>query len=208
MSWAHGTNASYNGHGCRCGPCTVAHRLYVREWLRHKRRAAIGIEAERPACVDNTDAVEHLEWLRSVGIGSRRVAELTGIARTSIHEITNREHKRSKPETIAKILAIGLSDGAPGSRIDAAATWSLIAELRAHGHSQASLARMLGYKSRELPFGRTSVTRESAERVKQLHHRLMFREIERRRLDAERQRDYRRRDVLGDVQRRQRQGVA
>ena len=208
MSWSHGTNSGYSTHGCRCEPCTVAHRVHVREWSRAKRRQELGIEAVRPALIDNAEAAEHLEWLASVGIGVRVISAQTGCSTRTLWRIRTRQVERSTPRTVAKILAIGALDGADGSRIDATATWSLIDELIAHGHTQASLANMLGLATPRLQFGRTSVTRESAERVKQLHHRLMFREIERRRLDAERQRDYRRRDVLGDVQRRQRQGVA
>ena len=130
------------------------------------------------------------------------------MAHTTIWKIRSRQVTQSTPETVAKILAVGLADGAKKSRIDATATWRLIDELVRYGHSKASIAKMLGYRTRGLQFGREHVERETAERVKQLHHRLMFRELERRRLDAERQRDYRRRDAMGDVKRRNRQEVA
>lgn len=38
--WIHGTRTTYQAHGCRCGACTHANRIYIRNYnARADRRA-------------------------------------------------------------------------------------------------------------------------------------------------------------------------
>lgn len=36
-TFAHGTDAEYTNHRCRCAPCTAAHAAYHKEYLAHRR---------------------------------------------------------------------------------------------------------------------------------------------------------------------------
>ena len=100
---------------------------------------------------------------------------------------------RCRQETADAILKVGRFDAAPGAYIDAGPTWKLLNELIANGYPKRQLAIMLGAKAKRpaLQIGRRHVRAETAAQVKDLHFRLMFRVIEARRMEAERQAKYR-----------------
>ena len=189
----HGTRAKYVFEKCRCEPCTEANRLYARERDRHLRRVSYGIEAQRPAYIDATDARIHLQWLSIVGVGKRQVADRTGISISAIDKLRKGKVTKCRPETVDKILAVGRSKAADGAYIDAKATWQLIDDLLKHGWTKTAISKALGStaKTPSLQIGRKRVTAKKARAVKHLHDQAMFRIVEERRMATQRRNRYR-----------------
>lgn len=176
---AHGTRACYvhgpagRSKGCRCEPCRDANRTYART---RARRAARPDEILEPAYVDNSEAREHLAWLASVGVGKRTVSERSGVALSAIEKIRRGTVTRSRPDTIAKILAVGRSAARGAALVDAEPTRRLIDDLLAHGWTRTAIARELGSQAKRpsLQIRGTRVTAETARRVADLHHRALL----------------------------------
>ena len=189
---AHGTRSRYVG-GCWCQPCTEANRLYARELDRHRRRVSYGIEQPRPErVIDATEARDHLRWLSSVGVGRRTVAERTGLAFTTVREITTGETRCCAPETAEKILAVGKFSRSGGVRVDAADTWRKIDEILALGWTKVAIARrIIGPDALQLQLGRHEVRASTAAKVADLYAEVMATVFARRIADAERQAEYR-----------------
>lgn len=189
----HGTRAKYVVEKCRCEPCTNANRTYARQRDRQARRVRYGFDEPNPAFVDATEAREHLLWLSSVGIGKRRVAELTGVSLSAIDKLRQGNRAKCRPETAAKILAVGRSRASDGAFIDAKKTWRLIDDLLKHGWTKQAIAKAIGSKAQRpaLQLQLNKVTAKNARAIEQLHEREMFRIIEDRRLAAEARSHYR-----------------
>lgn len=188
----HGTRTRYVS-GCRCEPCTEANRVYIRELDRHHRRVAYGIEEPRPErVIDATEARDHLRWLASVGVGSRVVAERTGLARGTVRDIITGEHANCLPKTAEKILAVGKYDRSSGARVDAADTWRKIDELLARGWTKVAIARRISSPTAlALQIGRDEVRASTAQKVTALYVEVMAPVFARRIADAERQAELR-----------------
>lgn len=191
----HGTNACYRfgpepgndwRKGCRCRPCITAAVTYTKQWER--RRA----KGWRPY-VDNTEAREHLHWLTSHGIGERAVAQASGVSRSVIRNMITGDLLKSRPETIERILAVGTHVRLPGALVDATRTWELLNELIAQGHTQTSLARLLGSTAKRpvLQIKRDRIEQKTADKVQALYDRLMAPVIAHRMRSAERRAHYR-----------------
>jgi len=189
----HGARAKYVVEKCRCELCTQANRDYALQRDRHKRRVAFGLEEHKPAFVDATEAREHLLWLSKVGVGKRRVSQLTGISLSAIDKLRQGNRTKCRPETAAKILAVGRSRASDGAFIDAKKTWQRIEDLLAHGWTKQAIAKAIGSKAQRpaLQLQPNKVTARNARAIEQLHEREMFRIIEDRRIATERRNHYR-----------------
>jgi hypothetical protein len=189
----HGTRAKYVVEKCRCEPCTKANRDYALQRDRHKRRVAFGIEEHQPAFIDATEARDHLRWLSKVGIGKRRVSQITGISVSAIEELRKGNRTKCRPKTAAKILGVGRSKASDGAFIDAKQTWRLINDLLEHGWTKEAIAKAIGSKAQRpsLQLQPNRVRAKSARAIEQLHQREMFRIVEDRRIAAERRNHYR-----------------
>jgi len=159
--------------GCRCLPCTDAAVLYNKLSVR---RRINGIDT----LFDNTEAREHLKFLRANGVGLRTVSEQSGIGRTALAQIINGRTKRARAETIAKILAVGTHVRAPGALVDATRTWELIEDMLRYGYTKGDLARRLGseYEKPALQIQRDVVLQSTADKVAELHAQLVGTERE------------------------------
>lgn len=159
--------------GCRCLPCTDAAVLYNKLSVR---RRINGIET----LFDNTEAREHLKFLRANGVGLRTVAEQSGVGRTALMQIINGHTKRARAETIAKILAVGTHVRAPGALVDATRTWELIDDMLRYGYTKGDLARRLGseYDKPALQISGDMVLQSTADKVADLHAQLVGTERE------------------------------
>ena len=159
--------------GCRCLPCTDAAVLYNKLSVR---RRINGIDT----LFDNTEAREHLEFLRANGVGLRTVAEQSGVGRTALMQIINGRTKRARAETIAKILAVGTHVRAPGALVDATRTWELIDDMLRYGYTKGELARRLGseYDKPALQISGNMVLQSTADKVAELHAQLVGTERE------------------------------
>lgn len=167
----HGTRAKYVAEECRCPGCRAANTDYARERDRARHRP----DGPGPAYVPAGRVREHLCWLRDEGVGLRRVAEVSGVSRSIVSNIVHQRQRRLRPETGQRILAVGPRHAASASLVDAAATWALIDQLVAQGHTRAFLAAQLGSRARvpALQLGTHQVRASTARAVEDLHRRLL-----------------------------------
>ena len=139
----HGTISRYKHYGCRCHPCTDAYRTYQRTYYRKR---AYG--TWQPY-TDAEPVRQHIENLRTNGIGIDRIAEHAGLPLTSVSGLIynlgpgHPRRKRIRPETAAKILAIRPEHVQPGV-IDATGTHRRIQALAALGWPLKQLGPHLG----------------------------------------------------------------
>lgn len=189
----HGTRAKYAHDKCRCDPCVTANRTYARQLQRKKMRVQYGIEEPSPAYIDASEARQHLTWLSSVGVGKRRISELTGIATTTIWKIRSGRLTKCRQSTSDKILGVGRSRAADGAQVDAKATWKRIDDLLANGWTKTAIARALGSKAKvpALQLSPTQVTAKHARAIEQLHETALMRALQDRRIATERRNHYR-----------------
>lgn len=162
----HGTRTRYVT-GCRCEPCRTAHRDYNREWDRQKRRISYGLEERHEPYVDASEAITHLHWLSSQGVGKRTIAKASGIGLTSISEFINGTRTRARQQTIDRILAVGTHRIADGSTIDARPAWALINDLLELGVTKRRIAKAIGAKTPALQINRQRIKPETMRRIQQ-----------------------------------------
>lgn len=165
--WGPETGQDWH-RGCRCEACRQAAATYNKIL---ERRRLKGIETLH----DNTEAREHLKYLSAKGVGLRTVQQRSGVGRTTLHSIISGRARRSRPETIAAILAVGTHVRAPGGRVDAGPTWELLEDMLRYGYTQAYLARRLGsvYARPVLQISRNLVRQSTADAVAELHAELV-----------------------------------
>lgn len=130
----HGKRTKYVHEECRCDACTSAN--WHDEQTRRRRRTA--------AYVPAGPVREHLRWLASRGVGSRTIAERSGVPRSLVREIRAGRQRRLRPSTGEQLLAVRLDDVADGALVDAGETLRLVEQLVAAGRTPAWIARRLG----------------------------------------------------------------
>lgn len=137
--------AAYKIEGCRCYRCCLIRNAYDDD-----RRCRIIAGTWQPF-MDAAPVREHLQHLRSNGVGLRRIEELTGIARSSLVLIVDscadrkaREQVRTEHARAILGLRPGIDTASDGALIDAAGTVRRIRALIAVGFTQDYLARRLG----------------------------------------------------------------
>jgi hypothetical protein len=141
----HGTRARYVGAKCRCAPCREANRVYRAE---HDRAKLYGRYDD---LVDAGPVRAHLWGLYLDGLGTRRIAELADVSRTTISSI--RGTKRGKPvqrvrkETAAAIMAIAIAPLASHALVPAAPTIERLEALAARGWTNRDIVSALGLAS-------------------------------------------------------------
>jgi hypothetical protein len=181
----HGTNACYRWgpnygnpdyrNGCRCAECRHAGYVYEIKRQRDRKRGIVRLH-------DNTEAREHILWLRSQGVGLRAVAAATGLQRHNVWKIANGQVRRSRPETISRIMAVGTHMRKAGSLVDAGPTWRLIDDMLANGFTRTRIAAELGSTAKRpaLQLKRDKIKQSNADQVREVYDRLMAPVIARR----------------------------
>lgn len=146
VTHVHGTYASYAACGCGCEPCSAAARVQ-RATDRERRRR------EGPAFVPIELVRAHVEELRSHGIGTRRLAEVSGVSARLIQAVVtgtrgprDGEQLTVNRRAAAALMAVRPSAAlvAPSRLIDATGTRRRLQALLAIGWSRAELARRMG----------------------------------------------------------------
>lgn len=175
MPREHGTHAKYALEQCRCELCRQAQREYNR---RRVRAIARPDEIWCPY-VDAGPVREHVQWLRSCGIGLKSLAKLAGVPHGTLSKLMYGDparhmppSRRVRPATARKVLAVMPNHAAGAQRVPAAPTWRLLDELIALGWSRGELARRLGHQGPGLQINRTRVLASTARQVEQLHAEL------------------------------------
>lgn len=142
----HGTRLAYTLDGCRCYPCARARS-------DHQRQLAYG----RGTYVDAGPAREHVHALLAAGLGTRRVAALSGVSRSGLRSLLHgrtREDGRVEPpkrrvtRAVADaLLAVPMPDVADlggAVLVDGTGTRRRLQALAVLGWSNVKLARELG----------------------------------------------------------------
>ncbi|WP_406467084.1 hypothetical protein [Streptomyces sp. NBC_01594] len=164
----HGTRARYSVHGCRCGECRTSHRVYEQNRSRQK---AYGTWEPY---VDAEPARQHVRELMSRGLGWRRVAALSRVARGTVNKLLYGSPKpsiRIRREVADRLLAVDYSTElvADGAFVDATGTWRRIRALVAIGWPKVHIARALGSHGQGLQLHEHLVLASTARRVAELY---------------------------------------
>jgi len=128
---------------------------------------------------------EHVLALRAAGMGSRRICEISGVARSVLQALINGRRKydwrpsvRISAANAEALLAVPLTV-ARGARVDATGTTRRLRALVAIGYTQAYLCRAIGVtptNGSPLFIGsRTQVLRSTAEAVTSVYNALSMR---------------------------------
>lgn len=154
----HGTRRNYL-HGCRCTVCRAANAAYVAT----QRRCPTG-------STDATAARTHLASLARAGLGSRQLAHLAGLSRSTIRAVLDGTSASLRPATAATLLGLA-PILAHGTRVPGTKTHRFLDSLRREGFTRREIAFHLGARSQQLQLHHT-VTVRSALRVATLYSRL------------------------------------
>lgn len=141
----HGTYAKYKLDNCRCYPCAAKASEY-----NANRERAIAYGTWRPF-MDAEPVRQHIKHLSECGIGTRRVAELTGASRTLLTNLLHGKPgkeptRRVRTENAQRLLALEptLENVAPSTPVDSAGPHRRLQALVTIGWSQQKLAERLG----------------------------------------------------------------
>lgn len=180
----HGSYVKYVVERCRCEPCRTANRAYE----LHRRRSIQRPDAQWCPYVDADEAREHVEWLRSCGIGLKGLAKLSGVPHGSLSKLVYGDPKRGmgpsrgiRPETARRILAVLPTHAAGAQKVPATYTWRLLDRLIAAGWTKAELARRLGQQGPGLQISRNLVRASTARAVERLYDEVAGQPAPRRR---------------------------
>lgn len=168
----HGNYVKYVVERCRCEPCRTANRAYELHRTRSIRRP----DVEWCPYVPADDAREHVQWLRSCGVGLKSIAKLSGVPHGSLSKLVYGDPQRGmgpsrriRAETSRRILAVLHSHAAGAQKVPAAYTWRLLDRLIARGWTRAELARRLGQQGPGLQLGHRFVRAATARAVERLY---------------------------------------
>ncbi len=161
----HGTMHSF-WRGCRCEPCRLARRTYNREHYR-RHAAARGV-----SLVDAAQVQRHLKRLLSQGMGERSIADGAGVDRKTVHRVAAGLQVRLTRRTAFRLLRVSIDHAADHVLIDAAPTWALLEQLIDEGYTRKALAKLLGYRGKNVPIGKARCSVRNANRVRVLHEAL------------------------------------
>lgn len=158
----HGTRIKYMG-GCRCVPCRAANSRYESERSRARR------EGNGNPIVSAEQTRLHILELSRNGVGRDVVADISGIAVSTISDISSGRQTNCRRMTERAILEV-TSDAISGGKLVAAwETWRMIRWLLNQGFTKGELALRLGYKTRNLQINRQRVTARTAARVQRFY---------------------------------------
>lgn len=143
----HGTAAHHKHCGCRCWPCREA--ILDQEEASAKARAY-----GRTRLVSGEDALNHVLQLMHAGMGTPRIAELSGIHRDTIERLVRRKwtsrgwetSHRIARATEAALLAVTYDPANGGPVIDGDSTARRLRALVALGWWPSLIARTTGYE--------------------------------------------------------------
>lgn len=178
-SHEHGTTQAYKIDGCRCRPCREASTITARD--RTKAQTFGRYDSGR---VEAGPVREHVQYLLDSGIGTRRLAELAKVSRSSIQALMygrpERGHgpyNRVSKTSAAKILAVQPSSEtlAAQSQVNPAGTVRRLQALVAIGWPQAQLSTEIGINRSNIGpviLGQRNVTARTALAVRDLYERL------------------------------------
>lgn len=177
--YEHGNYARYVLNKCRCPECSAANSRYERE-----RTARL-----EPAYVVAGPARAHIEELAAAGVGLKQIAKVSGVSHGALSKLVfgipgRAPSKRIRKSTLDRILAVTPADAAPGAKVPAGPSWSLIDEMIAAGVPKARVAEGLGQKGPGLQLSRNTMSARNVRAVAELHARWRAGQLELARRDS------------------------
>lgn len=107
------------------------------------------------------------------GIGRDTVADLTGIAASTIDLIRKGKRKKLRAMNEKAIMAIDLEAAVTDAQlVDAAKTWERINWMLRQDFTKAEIARRLGLKSPALQLNRKLITSRNAMKIERLYNQI------------------------------------
>lgn len=160
----HGERLRYMA-GCRCTPCRAANSRYESE------RAAARRRGEWNGIVDAGPVRDHLRTLSHHGIGRDTVADITGVAPSTIDLIRQGTRTGIRAMNAKAILAIDPAQPLNDAQlIPARETWRKIRWLINEGFTKGEIALRLGYKTRALQLNKRLITARNAHKAERLYN--------------------------------------
>ncbi|MCW5959306.1 MAG: hypothetical protein KIS76_04035 [Pyrinomonadaceae bacterium] len=161
----HGTRLRYMS-GCKCVPCKAANSTY--EVGRAKARK----NGEWNGIVPADRARRHIAHLSKVGIGYKTVADIAGMAHSTVFKIQSGRRKNLRKQNESAILSIDETALPDSALVDARPTWKKINWLLEGGFTKKSLARALGYKAPAIQFRKSKIRAKTALKIEQFYNRI------------------------------------
>lgn len=187
-----GDRSCASNHGCRCDDCRQDHADYNRE---RDRRIAQG---RWQPYVDAEPVRDHVRRLRDAGMGTRAIAERSGVSRSTLYNLEHGKPERGQgpPSRVTADVARRLQavDVAlrPGALVDSAPYAALLRMLVGNGWTKRALAERLDMNPANFSalLRRDRIRADTAERIRalaaepspgqqrhRLHHRHREREV-------------------------------
>lgn len=162
--YEHGSHARYVLNKCRCDECRAANRRYENE-----RKARL-----EPAYVGADTARKHVRELMAAGVGLKRIQKVSGVPQGTLWKLVygvkgRGVSKRVRKSTQDKLLAVTPADVAPGAKVNAASSWTLLDEMIAAGVPKARIAEALGQQGPGLQLGRQQISARNARAIVEIH---------------------------------------
>lgn len=160
----HGTRLRYMS-GCKCDDCRRANSQYECE------RAKARKNGHWNGIVSAKKARSHIKKLSKKGIGYKTVADVAGLAASTVFKIRQGERKFLRAENERKILAVDETCLADSAVVPANTVWNQLEWLFKNGFSEAEIAKELGYANGYLQF-KDNVLASTALKVERLCNRI------------------------------------
>lgn len=137
----HGDRLRYMS-GCRCTPCRAANSSY------ETMRAAARRRGEWNGYVPADQVRAHMKMLsRKFNVGRRQVADIAGVAESTLVEILAGRRKHIRALTAKAILAVDHDAVADHALVPAGPTWARLNWLLKQGFTRTELASRLGSRA-------------------------------------------------------------
>lgn len=168
----HAGSHSRYSKGCRCAPCTQAHRVYTRDRKRLLARANYGIESVPNRYIDAAEVRDHLHFLSKKGIGVESLHERTGISRSTLQAIKSGRRAKVEKRIYDKLLSIPGLAFADGQYVDASKAHKLIKDLLRAGYTKAEISRAFYGRNASLRINK-KIRKARFDRLVKVHQYLM-----------------------------------
>lgn len=135
-----GTHGKYS-KGCRCEPCTVAHRIYGRNRSRLRAQEAYGFIVIPSNRVDSTETRNHLLFLSKKNIGIEYLHKKTGVSRSALYKIKKGKYPTVSASIANKILSVPAIAAADGHYVRADEAKKMMAKMLKAGYRPTEIGR-------------------------------------------------------------------
>jgi hypothetical protein len=165
-----GSHGKYS-KGCRCQPCTVAHRIYSRNRKRLRKQEEYGLLTLDPLYVDATEAREHLIFLAKHNIGLDYINFKTGISKSNLQRL-KRGQNNILPKNAKKILAIPAIAKLDGQYMSSVQAKKMMDKMLKAGYKQSEIAKAYDGRTTSIRL-KKYVRKYKHDKIKEIYDVLM-----------------------------------